>query len=142
MDHRSPGSSVHGVPQAGILEWVAMPSSGGSSQPRDGTQVSRIAGGFFPIQATREAPPWLRLQLLAVATGFKPRSTCYKQSCSSHLQRNGPDPQTADCPLAPWFPPSQPSGYCQQEPDVWMKGKKARNCIFGCFPRPPPYPLV
>ena len=50
-----PGSSVHGISQARILEWVAMPSSRGSSQPRDRTQVSCIAGGFFTIWATREA---------------------------------------------------------------------------------------
>ena len=36
-----------GILQARILEWVAMPSSKGSSQPRDRTQVSRIVGGFF-----------------------------------------------------------------------------------------------
>ena len=36
-----------GILQARILEWVAMPSSRGSSQPRDCTQASRIAGGFF-----------------------------------------------------------------------------------------------
>ena len=41
--------------QARILEWVAMPSSRGSSQPRDQTQVPCIAGGFFTIWATREA---------------------------------------------------------------------------------------
>ena len=41
--------------QARILEWVTMPSSRGSSQPRDWTQVSRIAGGFFTVWATREA---------------------------------------------------------------------------------------
>ena len=35
--------------QARILEWVAMPFSGGSSQPRDRTQVSRIAGTFYTI---------------------------------------------------------------------------------------------
>ena len=134
-------SSVHGILQAGILEWVASLFSRGSSWPTGRTQVSHIAGGFFTIRATREAPPWLRLQLLAVATGFKSRSTCCKWSCSSYLQRNGSDPQTADCPLTPWFPPSQPSGYCQQEPDTWMRGKKARNCIFGFSP-PPPYPLV
>ena len=44
-----------GILQARILEWVAMPSSKGSSQPRDRTQISCIAGGFFTIQATREA---------------------------------------------------------------------------------------
>ena len=45
-----------GILQARILEWVAMPSSKGSSQPRDQTQVSYIAGGFFTFWATREAP--------------------------------------------------------------------------------------
>ena len=48
-----------GILQARILERVAIPSSRdpsrGSSQPRDWTQVSRIAGGFFTIWATREA---------------------------------------------------------------------------------------
>ena len=37
----------HGILQARILEWVAFPFSRGSSQPRDQTQVSHIAGGFF-----------------------------------------------------------------------------------------------
>ena len=46
---------VHGVLQARILEWVAVPFSRGSSQPRDQTQVSRIAGRFFTSWATREA---------------------------------------------------------------------------------------
>ena len=39
--------SVHRILQARILEWIALPFSRGSSQPRDQTQVSRIAGGFF-----------------------------------------------------------------------------------------------
>ena len=39
--------TVHGIHQARILEWVAVPFSRGSSQPRDRTQVSRIAGRFF-----------------------------------------------------------------------------------------------
>ena len=50
-----PGSSVHGISQARILEWVAIPISKGSSQPRDQTWVSRIIGRFFTIWATREA---------------------------------------------------------------------------------------
>ena len=37
---------VHGILQARILEWVAFPFSRGSSQPRDQTQASHIAGGF------------------------------------------------------------------------------------------------
>ena len=47
--------TVHGIPQARILEWVVFPFSRGSSQPRDWTQVSCIAGGFFPSWATGEA---------------------------------------------------------------------------------------
>ena len=39
--------TVQGILQARILEWVAFPFSRESSQPRDQTQVSRIAGGFF-----------------------------------------------------------------------------------------------
>ena len=54
-DCSPPGSSVYGILQAGILEWVAMPSSRGSSQPRDQTQVSHITGGLFTIWDTREA---------------------------------------------------------------------------------------
>ena len=45
-----PGSSVHGILQARILKWIAMPSPRGSSQPRDRTYVSRIAGGFFTAE--------------------------------------------------------------------------------------------
>ena len=41
--------------QARIMEWVAMPSSQGSSQPRDRTQVFHVAGRFFTIWANREA---------------------------------------------------------------------------------------
>ena len=49
QDRSSPGSSVHGILQATILEWVAIPFSRGSSCPRDATQVSCIAGRFFTI---------------------------------------------------------------------------------------------
>ena len=42
MDCSPPGSSVHGILQARILEWVAIPSSRGSSQPRGQTQVSAL----------------------------------------------------------------------------------------------------
>ena len=55
MDYNLPGSSVHGILQARILKWVAMPSSRESSQPSDRTQVSRIAGRFFTSWTTREA---------------------------------------------------------------------------------------
>ena len=54
MDCGPPGSSVHGILQARILEWVAILSSRGSSQPRNRTPVSCIAGRFFTLWATRE----------------------------------------------------------------------------------------
>ena len=47
--------TVHGILQARILECVAIPFSKGSSQPRDQTQVSLIAGRFFTSWATKEA---------------------------------------------------------------------------------------
>ena len=47
--------TVHGILQARILEWAAFPFSRGSSQPRDQTQVSHIAGGLFTNWAVREA---------------------------------------------------------------------------------------
>ena len=56
MDCNLPGSPDHGISQARILEWVAVPFSRGSSQSRDQTQVSLIAGRFFTVWATREAP--------------------------------------------------------------------------------------
>ena len=54
-DCSPPGSSVHGIFQAWILEWVAISFSRGSSQPRDWTEVSHIAGRCFNLCTTREA---------------------------------------------------------------------------------------
>ena len=50
-----PGSSVYGILQARMLEWVAIPFSRGFSWPRNWTWVSCIAGNFFTIWATSEA---------------------------------------------------------------------------------------
>ena len=55
MDCSPPDSSVQGIFEARILEWVAISFSRGSSQPRDQNQVSHIAGGFFTSWDTREA---------------------------------------------------------------------------------------
>ena len=56
MDCSPPSSSVHGIFQARILEWVAISFSRGSSWPRDQTQVSCIAGRCFTTCAIMEAP--------------------------------------------------------------------------------------
>ena len=53
MEYSPPGSSVHGILQARTLEWVTIPFSRGSSQPRDQTPVSCTAGRFFTVWATR-----------------------------------------------------------------------------------------
>ena len=59
MDCCLPDSSVHGILQVGILDWVAIPSSRGSFWPRDWNQVSCIAGKIFIIWATRDSfYPW------------------------------------------------------------------------------------
>ena len=55
MDCSPPSSSVHGILQARILEWVAISFSSGSFRPRDRTQVSHIAGRCFNLCTTKEA---------------------------------------------------------------------------------------
>ena len=57
MNCSLPGSSVHGILQARIPEWVAISFSKASSPPRDQTQASCIAGRFFTLWATRR-PQW------------------------------------------------------------------------------------
>ena len=62
MGWNPPGFSIlnsHEILQARILEWVAIPFSRGSSQPRDQTWVSCIVGSYFHIWATREAPDFI-----------------------------------------------------------------------------------
>ena len=67
MDCITPGSSIYGdSPGNNTGVWVAMPSSGGSSQPRDQTQVSHIAGRFFSDCGTREAQARLKNALIRI----------------------------------------------------------------------------
>ena len=73
----SPGSSVHGIPQARILEWVAIPSSRGSSRPRDWTCSSCSSwtvGGFLPL-GHRESPGVLSAHLHTLS-GFVTQTVC------------------------------------------------------------------
>ena len=72
MDCSPPGSSVHGILQARILEWLAIPFSRGSSGPRDQTWVSCIAGRFFTVWAARLSPHqklWARHNYFSYFTG-------------------------------------------------------------------------
>ena len=78
MDYSLPGSSAPGILQARILEWVAVPSSRISSQPRDRTQVSCIAGEFFT---------WATTEVCVInehiLSGFTRCSCVSSQSCGS-----------------------------------------------------------
>ena len=84
MDCSSPGSSVHEILQTTILEWVAMPSSRGSSRSGDRTQVSDIAGGFFTVWAKHHP------LFLACLQGFplllSCTDVCFRQSLSVNLK--------------------------------------------------------
>ena len=72
LDSKLPGSSVHGIFQARVLEWVAIFFSRGSSQPSDRTQVSRLAGRHFTVWATREAVSELQFVLPILAPSSQP----------------------------------------------------------------------
>ena len=56
MDCSPPGSAVHGISQARIVEWVAIPFSRGYSQSRDQTHVSCLGGGFFSTGPSQKPP--------------------------------------------------------------------------------------
>ena len=64
MDGSPPGSSVHGISQARILEWVAISFSRGPSQPRDQILISCLAGGFFTTEPPGKARPLLHISQL------------------------------------------------------------------------------
>ena len=76
MDFSPPGSSIHRIFQARILEWVAIPSSKGSSQPRDQTQVSTLQADSLPLshQGSPSKPCLPRITLLFlnlfISSGF------------------------------------------------------------------------
>ena len=61
MDCSPPDSSVCGILQARVLEWVAIPSSRGSSQPRDQTWSSCIAGGLFTTEPPGKPDSWFTI---------------------------------------------------------------------------------
>ena len=118
MDYRSQGFSDHGILQARMLEWVSTPFSRRSSWPRDQNRVSCIAGGFFTISATREAP-----RKCALRANKKNLETSLEEACTF---RRRPDIRCLCCFPLPcsFFPPllvevtdsswaiSYPKGWC------------------------------
>ena len=77
------GCTVHRILQARILEWVTVPFSSGSSQHRDRTQVSRIAGGFFTSWTTRETQGWGKITLTLQGLA----KTRFIRKCSNEPRR-------------------------------------------------------
>ena len=107
MDCSLPGSSVHGILQARILEWVALPSSRGSSQPRDLTCVSCLlhwqAG---PLPLTPPGKPKLSPSPLNLTSNqcyfYHPRSGyAHLLYCLNHMQLlpGLPASSFASCPI-------------------------------------------
>ena len=66
MDCSLPGSSVHGIFQARVLDWGAISFSRGSSRPRDLTQFSHAVGRHFTVWATREAQKYKVKSILSL----------------------------------------------------------------------------
>ena len=86
MDYSPPGSSVHGIFQARILEWPAMPSSRGSSLPRDRTRVSCIsytADGFFTAEPPEKPHNFCQVQSLSCVWLFATPWTAARQASLS-----------------------------------------------------------
>ena len=154
----TPRTIVHGILQARILEWVAFPFSRGASHPRDWTQVSCIAGGFFTSWATRKphpniSPPhhpspvnsaliWLllfpqlpvpRSSFLLAFLCFPPRLLLILVSspvCCFSLWPNDPSSQPCSAPL--WGLVSCPVVLSPQSP--WLPHIFMDFCLF----LPPP----
>ena len=79
MDCSLPGSSVHGIFQAIVLEWIAISFSRGSSRPRDWTRVSCIVDRGFTIWATREVQRKRSYSLIEKETLLRKWSFCVKR---------------------------------------------------------------
>ena len=85
---RQPGSSVHGILQARVLEWVAISFSRGSSWPRDQAHISFIAGGFFTAEplgkllhlSTLHQKPWV-MGLSWWSSGWESACQCRGHRC-------------------------------------------------------------
>ena len=84
MDCSPPGSSIHGIRQARILEWVSMPSSRWSLQPRSQTCVSCIAGRFFTTEPLVKPPYDLVVQPLNPVWLCDPMDCRRQDSLSTH----------------------------------------------------------
>ena len=86
MDCSLPGSSVHGISQARILEWVAISFSRGSSQPKDWTWISCIGRWILYHGPTREVHFLLYLLLISVSSNSNVNSRKIRNLSFVHIQ--------------------------------------------------------
>ena len=116
MNCSSPGSSVHGILQVRILEWVAIPFSSESSQPRGWTQVSCTAGRLFTISGTKGITKWHQESLLPVLTEAikKFKHSCLQDKHSAQLQ--GLAEGLLQPPL---LPPDRQSAWWTMDGGLW-----------------------
>ena len=124
-----------GILQARMLEWVAMFSFKGSSQPRDRTQVSHIMGRFFTIWATREAPRGFQaisnrvLSSIAILGGFPGGASGKKPACQCRLEVKDVDSIPGSVRKIPWRRTQQPT-------PIFLPGESCRQRrLASCSPR-------
>ena len=109
MNCNLPGSSVHGILQARILQWVAISFSRGSSWPRDGTRVSSMAGRRFTIWAPREAQ-----------TSMGPGKLCKQMSESCDLLNTHRPRGGNSSPAQPGLTMQEGESVFQEEWKFWI----------------------
>ena len=119
MNCSPPGFHVHGILQAEIPEWVAIPSSRESSRPRDWTQLSCIEGGFFTIWATGEAkcpqPSFLIMVSVSKTNKIEPWSGSVLKPAPTGLQELNLPISPQLCRL-PWWLSSKESSCNSGDP--------------------------
>ena len=110
MDDITSVSSVYGILQAKVLEWVAIPFSRGSSQMRDETWVSHIAGGFFTISAPGKLRVELKSVWFPVQFSHSVVSDSLRPHDSQHARPPCPSPTprvySNSCPWSWWCHPA------------------------------------
>ena len=99
-----PGSSVYGISQAGILEWVAIFFSRGSSWPRDRTCIFCIASGFFYHWVTREALRMFKMSQLQLDYKYWVQTLLWRETdCLMYvLSTEGPTGTGCTAHGTPW----------------------------------------
>ena len=126
MDCSLSGSSVHGIFQARVLEWIAISFSRGSSWPMNQTQISRTAGRCFTIWATREAPltnhSFTQLSLVTL-----PLNSCLEASTLNPFHI--PDPVEHFLLLLL----NHQVGICDKKQESGGRTRDSRNLLFDCL---------